>query len=332
MKTDKIVLEKISPRGLSRLGRFLEKAEFKDGHEFTDAPPGALAALFRDQVRSARDSGLKMLLAKSGSEPVALLSWQPLKWDSAHFGLPMAGIRHVLGGVNQELDFAAKKLLIQTALRRLKDQGFQHLSARLSADDFNAILALEKNGFYLADTMVIYAYDYRKRRTPPRVKPGCELRFYRPSDFQLVKDSVAPIFQGYPGRFHRDPNLDRDRSDRLYFQWLLNSCKGMADRVILALVRGRLAGIATLETRGELSRRLGFGVGEIPLVGVAPEFRGRGVYTGMVNFAQNHFKNRIAVLRYSTQLNNLFVQRALTNLGFQVTCALQTFHHFVNGR
>ena len=328
MAAEKIAVKKISPAELSRYEDFITRAGHKSYAHFAEIPAKALNNLFFQELESCKDSDLAVFMAMSRGRPLGLLSLHRLDWDSNHFGMPMAKIRHLLGGADAKLDFAAQKSLLKAAVQTARKMKFRHLAVRLSADDFNAVRALELAGFYLADTIVEYYFDFRRQKLPPKPRSQCTLRLFRPADLKLVQNSVQSIFAGYLDRFHRDPHLPSARSDQLYLKWLVNSCKGMADEVLLAFVGSRLAGITTLEIHHQLNKILPFTLGEVALTGVVPAFRGQGIYTAMLAFAQNYFSNKVELFRYATQLNNYHVQKVLTGLGFSLKYAFHTYHYF----
>jgi len=325
-----ISIEKIAPDQVSRYRDFIIAAGYHKYSFLQEISGPALADLFLGEIEAIGNSRPAVFIAKSQNDPIALLSLHRLNWDTEHFGMPMARISHILGGIDPELDQAAKKLLIKAGTEELKNAGIRHIAARLAADDIASIYALEMVGYYLADTIVEYYFNFRTSKIP-KTDQLCELRLFQPSDLALVEKSVSGIFKDYIGRFHNDPNLDKKKADQLYENWLINSCKGLADDCILAFVEGDLAGITALKIHRELNRALPLKLGEVMLIGVVPGFRGKKVFTSMLGFAQNHFKGKIDLFRYATQLNNFHVNGVLVKLGFFLKCAFHTYHYYIPG-
>lgn len=330
MASKKIIVEKISPSELFRYDDFIARAKYKSYSQFAEIPGKALNDLFFEELEGTKNSALTVFMAMSQSRPVGLLSLHKLNWDTEHFGMPMGKIRHILGGVDENLDFAAKKMLLKAAHEQFRKMQIRHISVRLSADDFNAILALEQARYYLADTIVEYYFDF-KRKNIPEISHLCQLRLYQDSDYELIKKSVKNMFEGYIDRFHRDPYLDQQKSTELYEQWMLNSCKGLTDDCILAAIDGKLAGVSTVETYHKINKILPVSIGEIILSGVVADFRGKRVYTSMINFGQEYFKDKVNLLRVATQLNNFYVQKAWVELGFFLKYAFHTYHYYFQG-
>lgn len=325
-----ISVEEIAPSELLQYREFISRAKYKSYGHFTEVPGPALTDLFFREIEESKDSSLSIFLARSKAGPVGLLSSHRLEFDTNHFQMPMARIKHILGGVDPGQDPAAKKLLVAAGTTALRKAGIRHVTVRLPADDIVSIYALEQAGYYLADTIVEYYFDFRTAKLPELDSP-CELRLYRPEDLAMVEESSGDIFTNYRGRFHNDPNLDKDKADRLYANWLVNSCKGLADDVVLALVDGELAGLTTLKIHHDLNRALPFRTGEVVLTGTVDRFRGRKVFTGMLNFAQRYFAGKIDLLKYTTQLNNFQVQKALVKLGFLLKYGYHSFDYYIPG-
>jgi hypothetical protein len=325
-----ISVEKISLVQLPQYREFIAKAGPKNFSYFPEAGGPALTDLFLSEIEEIKNFAPGIFIAKSGNNPVALLTAHNLEFDTNHFQMPMARIRHILGGVDPVLDLPAKKMLIAAGAGELRKAGVRHITVRLPADDIVSIYALEQAGFYLVDTIVEYYFDFRNSKIP-KTDSSCELRLYRPGDRAMVEKSTRDIFSNYPGRFHNDPNLDKAKADQLYANWLVNSCQGLSDDCILALVGGELAGITTLKIHRGLDKYIPFRIGEVVLTGTVPGFRGKKVYTSMLNFAQNYFAAKIDLFKYATQLNNFYVQRALVRLGFFLKYAYHTFGYYYPG-
>jgi len=328
MARNEILIKKLAWPELSQYRDFIAKAKYKSYSQFSEIPAQALDDLFLDEIEGIRNSDPVILVAENKEEAVALLTIHKLEWDTAHFGIPMGRIRHILGGVNPDLDYLAKKALIDSAAVEFKKTGIRHISIRLSADDVNAIYALEAANFYLADTILEYYFDFRNSQVP-EIKNTCHLRLYQKSDFQELERSSKNIFKGYIDRFQRDPNLDKTKSYQLYEKWIINSCQGLADEVVLASIDRKLAGFLTMEIYHKLNNILPLSFGGAVLVGVVPEFRNKKVHTSMLNFAQNYFKDKVDLFRYATQVNNLYAQKALVQLGFFLKYAFHTFHCYL---
>jgi len=329
MKENKIEIIHISPEELKSYQDFILKAKYKSYAQFREISEEDITKLFFYEVSELKKKEpYFILLAKIGEEVIGLLSFHYLSWDSKHFGMKMGRIKHILGNINPEMDLKAKESLIQSALREFKEMNIKHITCRIPVDDFNTVYVLEQAGFYLADTIIEYYFDFRKQEIP-QISHQCELRLYQDSDYEMVKNGSKEIFKEYIGRFHRDPYLDPKKCDELYEQWMLNSCRGLADDCIVALIDQEFAGFISCEIFYEINKILPLSFGEMVLIGVSPKFRRRKVCTSMVNFGQHYFKDKVNLVRVATQINNFYVQRAWHNLGFLPKYAFHTFHFFI---
>jgi hypothetical protein len=323
-------VEKIPAQELPRCREFMVKARYHNYAFLSEVPEAALAELVLQELAEMKEPAPVILAAKAAGETIGMVSLQRLNWDTEHFGIPMARIKHILGGVDPELDLAAKKMLIAAGTEELRRSGVKHVAVRLSADDAHSIFALQQAGYYLADSMAEYYFNYRKT-TVPQVAHTCEMKLFDPNDLELVKRSSKTIFKNYLGRFHSDPNLDREKADQLYEKWIINSCTGLADDCILALMNGKLAGITSVKMQRGPNAVLPLKLGEVALVGVVPECRGLKVCTSLISYAQKYFDGKIDQLQYATQVNNFYVHGILVKLGFLMKYAFHTFHYYMPG-
>jgi GNAT superfamily N-acetyltransferase len=104
--------------------------------------------------------------------------------------------------------------------------------------------------------------------------------------------------------------------------WAFRSCvsRDVADEVLVADLAGSIVGFATLRLNGAEE-------GEGVLFGVAPRAQRKGIYRSLViNSMQWCLAKGMRHMIYSTQINNIAVQKVLVRLGFEPSYAYYTFH------
>jgi RimJ/RimL family protein N-acetyltransferase len=246
-----------------------------------------------------------------------------LPWDSAFFGVRMARLDYVLR--TSADDHATIGAAVAGALDWCRQNGVQHVAARLDVADTTAIAALEARGFRLMDALVTYVY-HPKRPPPPPVKEVGALRPFTAADTEQIVEITREAYRGFRGRFHLDPHLPKERSDELYIEWARQCCSGaMADRIYVAEDRrGRLHGWASVRL-----------VQPVSAVGGVRIFAGSlgacrrdhpGAYAGLIRTAaaQNHASS--AVTEAQTQNYNFPTVRVYEAVGAQYVRADYTFH------
>ena len=147
-----------------------------------------------------------------------------------------------------------------------------------------------------------------------KVRDACEADI--PGLRKLARDSHRDT------RFYYDGNFSDAECDRLYEEWIEKSVRGWADQVFVAEESGELCGYLTCHRRDSRS-------GQIGLVGVSEEARGKGIGTELLSsgiqwFAQKEVENLSVV----TQGRNVRAQRFYQRCGFSTRSVEYWFHRW----
>ena len=195
------------------------------------------------------------------------------------------------------------------------------LIARCMAADLSTAQAMEREGFYLMDTLIYYTRDLEKSPIPPD-SGKIQVRFIRHGEEENVKIVAAESFRGYFGHYHADERLDRAKCDEAYVDWAFRSCVSheVADEILIADLNGAIAGFATLRLNEPEE-------GEGILFGIHPSAQGQGIYRSFIirgmEWCRSKGASRMIV---STQITNIAVQKVWTRVGFEPSHAYYTFH------
>lgn len=223
-----------------------------------------------------------------------------LEWDSAFFGFAVARIDTAalatgdVGGWCRDRAVRCAYLLVDAGDSR---------SMRLAAEqDFRAV-----------DVRVTLSAAREPRPTTfdgvVRAAVEADIPALRAIAREAHRDS----------RFYADGRFDRARCDDLFAYWIEHSCRGWADRVFVFDHDGHAGGYVTLHDRG--------GRGEIGLVGVHQNARGRGGASALLAMARQSFasagRNVITVV---TQGGNRAALRLYRSAGFDLS-ELQVWYH-----
>ena len=151
-----------------------------------------------------------------------------------------------------EVSTARAKLInstnVDNAIEFCRSNDVTLLIARCSTSDMKTVQAMEKNGFFLMDTLVNYARDLHK--TPlPEDSGQIPIRPVQSRDSEQVQQVACEAFKGYSGHYHADERLDSLECNNVYTSWAYNSCssKELADEVLVADLEGKIVGFATLK-------------------------------------------------------------------------------------
>ena len=241
--------------------------------EYLRPTPEARAAYLGGRFASIAAAAHGQVWAvRRGGALAALLGYERLAWDCAHFGFECA--RLDVFALSRDLDAgaraAAMRLGLAQAVALARAGRVRLLSRRLLAERLNEIRLLEGLGFTLADSVLTL-----RRAVEGAAPESGSCRPPRPEDLPALRAMIGDAFPH--SRFLTDPIFDRDKGRSLYVSWLdnlfaaaLENTPGM--RLLVAEEPSGPAGFVALslpEQEGEPA--------EILLVAVAEGQRGRGI-------------------------------------------------------
>lgn len=238
-------------------------------------------------------------VAFAGRSSLVLL--RPLAWDTLHFGYGCADLVRIYG----------EDPPIEEALRRAAGIGVRLLSARCRAERADLAGALERHGFELVDTSVELGAALTSV-APSRARPR------RPEDLPALR-AIARTFRA--NRFHLDPRIDPGRADALYESW------AEQDDAVVVEQDGAIAGLCGWRPPGADDP---LGVGQLTLIVIAPEARGRGHFGELVRGVRAALVSTGARLMVtSTQVHNVRALRAFQREGLRPFSARHVFHRWI---
>jgi dTDP-4-amino-4,6-dideoxy-D-galactose acyltransferase len=234
-----------------------------------------------------------------------------LPWDSEFWGFPIARVRgHSL---------TPKQLAAIDAW--CQERAVACLYFLASFDDPVTVRCAEDGGFRLVDARVTAAITPARFASAICAAPPAEI-VVRPaieSDLDSLRAIAGKSFR--TTRFYFDQHFPREKCGQFYEQWIVASCCGSADAVIVADLDGAPVGYTTcnLPTGDEPAR--------IGLIDVAAHARRRGIGQALIGasldwFAQRGVDHVIGV----TQARNLAIQAFNDRLGF-VAQSFQLWYH-----
>jgi GNAT superfamily N-acetyltransferase len=221
-----------------------------------------------------------------------------LKWDSALFKRKIGEFIPV----SQDLDH------IKNALKKAKGEGFKYLICRIKSQDTVFIRLLETLGFYLTDIGVVLNIKtdmFSQKNSQRKSKLSKSIKAAAYDDIPMLKSLVKSLF--FESRLYNDPFFTKGEADRLYAAWIENSVKGEVADIVYFIPQ---TGFITCRKSGKNS-------GEIMLVGIKKNFRGKGFGSALTEEAMRWFnKQGIKRISVRTQLKNLSAMNFYINLGF----------------
>ncbi len=231
-----------------------------------------------------------------------------LEWDSEFFGCRIARVRALRLG---EAELAR-------ILGWMREQSIDCLYLLLDAGDLEGAVRAQAAGFRMVDARVTLDCDPGELADVA----GCELP---PDIAPCTPRDVAALVEiarvsHATSRFYADGHFPEERCSALYATWIENSCAGSAEAVLVARDDGRAVGYVTCHENAD-------GSGQIGLIAVAGEARGRGVGQRLVRGALIWFAARgRSPVRVVTQGRNVEALRTFEGVGFRTGCVELWFH------
>jgi RimJ/RimL family protein N-acetyltransferase len=270
-------------------------------------------------------------VACSEGKVVGLGTLKDLAWDSDIFGIRMAKIEHLIADDSLTKTEIVKDRLVIFIGRQCANRGIEHLSCKVNTDDVASIHALERNRFRLMDTLLDYAFDFRKYPIED-FEPPCIIRPMQNGEDKDIAEIARVAFRNHFGRFHADKRLPRKGASELYAKWAENAYRGYADIVFVAELDKRIVGFSIWKNPGLAEELLGTKVGSYSLVGIHPDSYGRGIFKALTLAGMKWLKGKADIIEGPTHINNYPVQRGYATLMWQILDARHTFHKWIKRR
>ncbi len=171
----------------------------------------------------------------------------------------------------------------------------------------------------VADTLVYYHVDLNKTTFNDLKNTDLELRPATAADDATFKELVPIIFKDYTTHYFSNPLLDRVKITEGYTEWAINYINAPGKVNIIGYIDNKPVGFITCNLDDEGA--------EIILNGVLPDYSGRGIYSDMVRYVKQYYRNLDVVpLRVSTQIQNIRVQSVWNREGLILNKAYITIH------
>ncbi len=196
--------------------------------------------------------------------------------------------------------------------------------AKLGVDRITDVTQLGRAGFVVVDTNV--TLEWSGSDVPVGPAGDVVVVDALPAQHAALQDIAARSFRC--SRFHLDPLFPNETANLIKRKWTESYCLGKRGTALYAAqVDGKPAGfLAAIETTE------GVPSAAIDLVGVAPEYQGRGVGTALVMHFIERWRGRVVVLRVGTQIVNIPSLSLYERCGFRSAESAYVLHaHYRNG-
>lgn len=282
------------------------------------------AQMFYTELKELlKPKGNFIITVKNNGKISGLISSVDLSWDSRIFGIRMAKIEHIITGTTSYLETAQiKNFLLKKILAIYRRRGIKHVSCRLNTMDISSIHCLEKNGFFLMDSLVTYIL--KQAALLPQLDLKCKIRKAVDKDLPWVLALTKENFVLSGNRFYKDVNIPKYRADQMYMQWAKNCFKDSNCEIFVAIRAGEVVGFSTMK-KMDIFNMMGINYFGHGLIVVSP--RGSGAALGLIRATSLSLeKKKVKFAEIDTQISNFKLIKILEQLKLEPVKTVHTFH------
>jgi ribosomal protein S18 acetylase RimI-like enzyme len=183
---------------------------------------------------------------------------------------------------------------------------------------------LQKVGYQVlhVDTLVYY-FSALNKTTNLTLRNRLDFVQISDQNVNILNEIVPEIFSDYKNHYFSNPRLDKTKILEGYIEWAKSYVSNKENDKIswVANLNGVCVGFATCTFNDEKKECEGI------LYGVLPKYSGKGIYTDLIKFTQEYFKNKDFIIMWvSTQIQNFAVQKTWLNQSFILKKAFDTYH------
>ncbi|MCP4634081.1 MAG: GNAT family N-acetyltransferase [candidate division Zixibacteria bacterium] len=225
-----------------------------------------------------------------------------LPWDTSFIGVKTGKVKFR----NLTEETVAEVMLSS------RNSGIELLYYECDIGDRESIRAAESGGFNLIETRLRFIKEIEHD-----IKKPLNIRKATIEDCEVLGEIASSI--NWKSRYYFDENIHSETSRELYRVWIKNSIKGFEDTVLVFEDGSDIAGF--------ISGKYGEDIGDIGLVGVSPDYTGKGCGSILIQAIENDFAGKgLNDSRVLTQGRNIPAQRLYTKAGYKIERLTYYYH------
>lgn len=238
-------------------------------------------------------------------------SWELSKFDTEILGYKVAKIINIDSSGDSEEIFRN----IHNLNEDLRKNDTRYATYRVNANNYPLIQSLEKSGYLLVDGLITLeaTINLEKANNHSNIRIAAE------NDLPQLLELAGIVFNNVT-RYYHDPIIPKEKADLIYKKWIKNTLEGKFGDMVLVWEKKGILGLITLDKKGQ-----------ILLIGLAKEARGKGIGRELVQSALNQFGDwGIKKILVETQMTNIPALRLYQSCGFKITDSYLTFRLLIS--
>lgn len=329
----KVVCRELEEGGAVALRPLMEASPFKPLRYLRDVPPQRLCDHWQEEVVAALGGpGGMVFSAEVDGQLTGFCALADLPWESEILGKRMAAIKSI-AALPDKNRITVLEALLGKAQQHAKVRGYDFLLCKTYTDEVSTVHTLEREGFYLVDTLLDFVVDLRI--FPPAAQAGTGiggdvvLRIAGKADRSGLVGVSRDAFAAHFGRFSSDPRLGPEWGREIYQRWIESCLDGWADWIVVAEIAGRIAGYSAWKRPSERETRCQLGLGHYSIGAIHPDFYGRGLFSALTQKGTGLMEGIATRIEGPTHVNNYPVHRGYHKLGWRIEDAHHSFHKWL---
>ena len=309
---------------------------------FTHKPLPHLSYLKSDQIEGYWLDDIAQALTNEVSSAFAsyaedgingLVLYGDSPWDTKVVGCRVAAIKY-LTQTHGARDSEVLDGLLDEVIRHAASRGTECLICKVQSLDCAGIHALERQGFFLMDTLLDLVFD--SSRTPledirlPNRPERLHTRLARPEDAPEILALAHKAFANYFGRYHSDPKMPPGTGAKVYDQWVCSGFAGWVDWTVVAEIDGQIVGYSMWKNASALENKHCIDITHCNFGAIHPKFSGRGVYTALKLAGMRIAESFAKHFDSAAHIANYPVHRGTMKLGWRIAGARHSFHKWLS--
>ena len=255
------------------------------------------------------------IILRTNNQIVELITLEKLEWDSQHFNKNIWYLTPYIN--NPNLEASIINYLLSSLEYICRYFSIDMLFCKVNTDMHAYIHGLEKTKFQLMDTLITFEHPFN-RYQPFDVSDRYD--FFCTHDNKHIEEIMKLAEHLYTtDRFHTDPNLDNEKCNQLYSNWIANQSKDPNCDIFVLKENETLVGFVTCKHHSDLTT-------SIQLVGVHPQHQGKGIGKELIKQTLNHYASKGNKITVGTQLINIGAIKCYLSVGFKISTTKHSFH------
>lgn len=264
------------------------------------------------------DENTSYFIVTNNDEVLLITSIKYLSWDSDIFNKKIGLYETHFGEYS---DYYNKKLFDKID-EFCKAEGYNCIFAKVGTNNYKNMHVLESYGYKIMDTIVTLKNE--KIYNSEIKMPGeYSYRILNEDDISEVVDIIDNLYSY--GRFFVDSNLDNEKVNELYKNWIINEIKNIDVDVLGIEQDSKILGFISCKYKNtyEIDEKQML----ISLVGISKLSQGQGLGKILMKYAlYNANIKKIKKVSVGTQIDNIKALNLYTSCGFKIESSISSFH------